>query len=67
MTDSKNEKRLADARHKKGWTQKEIEDFAKRRAQELERLAKGNNDPDYLASGTQKTMKEISQDDTEND
>jgi len=67
MTDAKDEKRLAEARQKKGWSQKEVEEFAQRRAQELERLATGSDEPDYLASGTQKTMKEISQDDTKND
>jgi coproporphyrinogen III oxidase-like Fe-S oxidoreductase len=46
-------KRLAEARQKKGWTQEEIEAFAKRRAKELKRSSENSEEPDYLASGTQ--------------
>lgn len=58
-----NIKRLAETKQKKGWTQKEIEDFAKRRSHELKEISESNNEPDYLASGTQKTIKEICEDD----
>lgn len=50
--------RLAEARQKKGWTEKEIEEFAKRRAKELKRIAEEVEEPDYLASGTQVPAKE---------
>ncbi|HEY0682384.1 MAG TPA: hypothetical protein VGD45_08645 [Steroidobacter sp.] len=46
-------KRLAEARQKKSWTQKEIEAFAKRRAKELKKISEETEEPDYLASGTQ--------------
>lgn len=45
-------KRLAEARQKKGWTQEEIEAFAKRRAKELKKISDDTEEPDYLASGT---------------
>lgn len=44
-------RRLAEARQKKGWTQKEIEEFAMRRAMELKRVANVLDEPNYLASG----------------
>jgi hypothetical protein len=64
---SDNIKRLAEAKQKKGWTKKEIEEFAKRRAQELKEISKNTDEPDYLASGTQKTVEEICNDDDEKD
>ena len=67
MTDADNIKRLAEARQKKGWTQKEIEEFSERRSRELKEVSKDADEPDYLASGTQKTIEEICQDDEQND
>ena len=60
-------KRLAEAKQKKGWTQKEIEEFAKRRSRELKEISKNADEPDYLASGTQKTIEEICKDDEKDD
>jgi len=60
-----NIKQLAKARQKKGWTQKEIEEFAKRRSAELKKISQEVEEPDYLASGTQKTIEEIGRDDKE--
>ena len=65
MTDKSEPKRLAEARQKKGWTKKEIEAFAKRRSEELKEISKTAEEPDYLASGTQKTIEEICEDDDE--
>ncbi len=56
-------KPLAEARQKKGWTQKEIEEFAKRRSKEIDNISKDIEEPDYYASGTQKTIEEICKDD----
>lgn len=52
-------RRLAEARQNKGWTQKEIDEFAMRRAQELKRIASVLGEPDYLASGELVTEGEI--------
>ena len=56
-------KRLAEARRKKGWTQKEIEAFAKRRAKELKKISEETEEPDYLASGTQRSAEDQEDDD----
>lgn len=56
-------KRLAEARQKKGWTQKEIEAFAKRRAKELKRISEETEEPDDLASGTQTPVEDKDNDD----
>jgi len=56
-------KKLSQARQKKGWTQEEIEEFAKRRVRELEKISEETDEPDYLASGTQKAVDEICEDD----
>ncbi len=60
MTD--NIKRLAEAKQKKGWTQKEIEESAKRRRRQLKDISENIEEPDYLASGTQKSIEEICDD-----
>ncbi len=60
-----NIKRLSEARQKKGWTKKEIEEFAKRRSAELKKISQDVEEPDYLTSGTQKTIEEICNDDKE--
>ena len=60
MTD--NIKRLSEVRQKKERTQKEIEEFAKRRRRQLKEISKNIEEPDYLASGTQKTIEEICND-----
>jgi len=65
MTD--DVKRLAEAKQKKGWTQKEIEEYAKRRSAELKDIVENVDEPDYLASGTQKTIEEICKDDKKED
>ncbi|MGH1487337.1 MAG: hypothetical protein ACRBCI_14075 [Cellvibrionaceae bacterium] len=62
-----NIKRLAEARQKKGWTQLEIEEFAKRRSKELKRISQEIEEPDYLASGTQKTIEEICKDEKDDE
>jgi len=67
MTDNDNIKRLAEAKQKKGWTQKEIEEFAKRRSRELKEISDSVDEPDYLASGTQKTIEEICEDEEQDD
>jgi transcriptional regulator with XRE-family HTH domain len=67
MIDNDNMKQLAKARQKKGWTQKEIEEFAKRRSRELKEISENVDEPDYLASGTQKNIKEICEDDEKDD
>lgn len=67
MTDKDSVKRLAEARQKQGWTQKEIEEFAKRRSRELKEISKDTEEPDDLASGTQKSIEEICQDDDKDD
>ncbi len=67
ITDNDNIKRLAEARQKKGWTQEEIEEFAKRRSRELKEISDNVNEPDYLASGTQKTIEEICEDEEQDD
>lgn len=56
-------KRLAEARQKKDWTQKEIEAFAKRRAKELKRISEETEEPDDLASGTQTPAEDKDNDD----
>lgn len=56
-------KRLAEARQKKGWTQEEIEAFAKRRAKELKKISEETEEPDYLASGTQTPAEDKKDDD----
>lgn len=60
-------KRIAEARQKKGWTQEEIKEFAKRRSKELKNITKDNEEPANLASGTQKTIEEICKDDEKED
>lgn len=60
-------KRLSEARQKAGWTQEEIEAFAKRRRRELEDISKQAIEPGYLASGTQKSLDEIFQDEESDD
>jgi hypothetical protein len=60
---SKKIKRLAEARQKKGWTQKEIEAFAKRRAEELKKTSEETEEPDHLASGTQTPAEDKDNDD----
>ncbi|MCO1336819.1 hypothetical protein MO867_21050 [Microbulbifer sp. OS29] len=62
MANNEKVKRLAEAKQKKGWAQKEIEEFAKRRSRELKEISKGI-EGDYLASGTQKSIEEVCQDD----
>ncbi|OZG71678.1 hypothetical protein BTA51_18700 [Hahella sp. CCB-MM4] len=64
---SGNIKRLAEAKQKKGWTQEEIEEFAKRRSRELKKVSESVGEPDYLASGTQKAIDNICQDDGKDD
>jgi hypothetical protein len=64
---SKNIKRLAEAKQKKGWTQEEIEEFAKRRGRELKKISESVDEPDYLASGTQESIEDICKDDKEDD
>lgn len=59
---SNDTKRLAEARQKKGWTQEEVEAFAKRRAKELNNISDKNEEPDYLASGTQKPVEDKNND-----
>ncbi len=49
-------KQLSQARQKKGWTQKEIQEFADRRSKELKQISHDIEEPDYYASGTQKTI-----------
>ena len=51
-------KRLSEARQSKGWTDKEIDEFAKRRAKELKKIASDIEEPDYLASGTKEPTKD---------
>ncbi|MFA0811024.1 hypothetical protein [Microbulbifer epialgicus] len=63
MTDKDKMKRLAEARQRKDWTQKEIEEFAKRRSRELKKISEDTEEPDHLASGTQKSIEEICKDD----
>ena len=58
-----NIKQLSEGRQKKGWTKKEIEDYAKRRSEELKEISEETEEPDYLASGTQKSIQEICSDD----
>lgn len=60
-------KRLSEARQKKGWTKEEIEEYAKRRSRELKEISENVDEPDELASGTQKTIEEICKDDEEDD
>ena len=60
-------KRLAEARRKKGWTKKQIEEYVKRKSPEYKEIAERNGEPDYLASGTQKTIEEICKDDEKDD
>ncbi|USD22567.1 hypothetical protein MJO52_05390 [Microbulbifer variabilis] len=67
MTDKDKVKRLAEARQKKGWTQKEIEEFAKRRSHELKKISEDIEEPDHLTSGTQKSIEEICKDDDKED
>lgn len=65
MTD--NIKQLAEARQKKGWTQQEIEEFAKRRGKEIKKISQEIEEPDYYASGTQKTIEEICDDEKDDE
>lgn len=60
-------KRLSEARQKKGWTKEEIEEYAKRRSRELKEISENVDEPDELASGTQKNIEEICKDDEEDD
>ncbi len=53
---------LAEARQKKGWAQKEIKEFANRRSKELKEVSPDVDEPDYYASGTQKTIEDICDD-----
>ncbi|WP_347332946.1 hypothetical protein [Marinimicrobium locisalis] len=57
--------RLAEARQKRGWTKQEIEAFAERRARELRSAAERLAEPEYLASGTQKTIREMVEDESD--
>ena len=62
-----NIKQLSEARQKKGWSKEEAEEFAKRRSKELREISEKNKEPDYLASGTQKSIKEICSDEEKDD
>lgn len=64
---SDNVKKLSEARQKKGWTQKEVEEFARRRSLELGKISEETDEPDYLASGTQQSLEETCRDDDEDD
>ena len=64
---TENIKQLTEARQKKGWTQEEIEAYAKRKSAEYKKIAGKNEEPDYLASGTQKSIDEICRDDEKDD
>lgn len=59
--------RLAKARQKRGWTKEEAEAFAKRRAKELKGVSENTEEPDYLASGTQKTIEDICEEDIDDE
>jgi hypothetical protein len=65
MTEKDNVKPLVEARQKKGWTQEKVEEFARRRKRELKDISENADEPDYLASGTQKSIEEICRDDDE--
>lgn len=54
---------LSTARRKKGWSLEEIESYAKRRSAECKKVASKKEEPDYLASGTQKSIEDICDDD----
>ncbi|MEX0730701.1 MAG: hypothetical protein WED00_09865 [Aquisalimonadaceae bacterium] len=64
---TKNIKRLAEARQKKGWTREEMEKYAKRKSAEYKKIAQEHEEPDCLASGTQKSIEEICTDDDKDD
>ncbi|MCE2028148.1 hypothetical protein [Sessilibacter corallicola] len=53
---------LTRARKKKGWTQKEIKEFANRRSKELKEISPNVDEPDYYASGIQKRIEDICDD-----
>jgi len=54
-----NIKQLSKARQKKGWAKEEIADYAKRRSAELKEISEEIEEPDYLVSGTKKSIKEL--------
>jgi hypothetical protein len=60
-------KRLSKARQKKGWLKKEVEGFARRRSRELNNISENVDEPDELASGTNKTIEEICRDNEEDE